>query len=225
MYWEEEKKDTPEVVPDDVVDVSFAISCRHLPVDHAYALFAALQQVLPWFADQPLAGLHLIHGAESGNGWYRPEDPQALLLLSRRARLSLRLPKHRVEDATALCSRTLDIAGQALQIGEHSVRPLSTITTLYARHVVHREEQDEEAFLSESVDQLRALGIQFKKVLPGRAHRMASADGCVHTRSLMVADLSPDDSLKLQRHGLGPLRTMGCGLFIPHKAIRNVYAG
>jgi hypothetical protein len=38
----------------------------------------------------------------------------------------------------------------------------------------------------------------------------------------MVADLAPDESVLLQRRGLGPLRHMGCGIFIPHKGIDSV---
>ena len=36
--------------PGDFVDAVFAISCRSLPVDHAYALSQAIRSALPWFA-------------------------------------------------------------------------------------------------------------------------------------------------------------------------------
>jgi len=58
---------------DEVVDAVFAIECRSLPVDHAWALSAAIQAALPWFADEPQAGLHTVHGAASGAGWMRPD--------------------------------------------------------------------------------------------------------------------------------------------------------
>jgi CRISPR/Cas system CSM-associated protein Csm4 (group 5 of RAMP superfamily) len=50
-------------------------------------------------------------------------------------------------------------------------------------------------------------------------------DGLVHTRSLMVAELEPEASLRLQRSGVGPERAMGCGLFIGHKDIAPVPGG
>ena len=59
--------------PVDIVDAVFAIACRSLPVDHAYAMQQAIQEALPWFAEEPLAGLHTVHGAASGSGWMRPE--------------------------------------------------------------------------------------------------------------------------------------------------------
>ena len=48
---------------DEIVDAVFAIRCRSLPVDHAWALSQAVQAALPWFAAEPEAGLHTIHGA------------------------------------------------------------------------------------------------------------------------------------------------------------------
>ena len=38
----------------------------------------------------------------------------------------------------------------------------------------------------------------------------------------MLADLLPEDSVKLQEVGLGPARKLGCGLFMPQKDIKAV---
>ncbi len=113
MYWQETKENQRYTVPDDIVDVVYSIDCRALPVDHAYALSQAIQRALPWFAEEESVGLHTIHVADSGNGWMRPDDPDALLHLSRRTKLTLRLPKHRIEDAGKLMGQTLDIQRQA----------------------------------------------------------------------------------------------------------------
>ena len=129
--------------PADIVDAVFAIACRSLPVDHAYALQQAIQEVLPWFAQEPGAGLHTVHGAASGSGWMRPEGADALLQLSHRARLALRLPAHRTEDAAALVGRTLQVAGWPLQVEKMALRPLSRITTLFSRCVVLAEGDEE----------------------------------------------------------------------------------
>ncbi len=223
MHWEEDEVEEHFRVSDDVVDVAFAIDCHSLPADHAEALSAAVCQALPWFRDEAEAGLHLIHGAESGNGWYRPEGSEDMLFLSRRTKLTLRLPKQRIADAQQLSGRALDVAGSTVQVGKSSIRLLSDIPTLYSRYVVAREDEEEEVFLAQSVRQLKDMGLRFKKILPGRSHRMAVGGGYIFTRSLMVADLGPEDSVRLQQRGLGPNRTLGCGLFIPHKSIKNVY--
>ena len=222
MYWSDSQSDESVTIPDDVVDAVFAISCRCLPVDHAHALRQALLAALPWLAEEQEAGIHPIHGAESGNGWMRPDRPEDLLYLSRRTKLTLRLPKHRIEDVARLSGVTLDIAGHALVVAASTVRALSPITTIFARYVALDAGADEEAFLAAAMAQLHGLGIKPKKMLCGIEKSIATPDGNVRTRSLMVADLSMEESIRLQQHGLGPLRQLGCGLFIPHKDIDEV---
>lgn len=224
MFWQEEQDDDVNrfVVPEDVVDLQFSISCKALPVDHAHALSEAVMAALPWFADEEQAGLHLIHVAESGNGWERPEGQDELLYLSRRTKLTLRVPQQRVEQAHALSGQKLDVAGHDLEVGKGNVRLLSITTTLYARYVaVADPEMSEDEFLGGLVEELKQLGVRFKKVLCGKETAFSTPEGPILTRSLMVADLSYDDAVRLQEIGVGHHRykKMGCGLFIPHKAV------
>jgi len=209
-------------VPGDFVDAVFAISCRSLPVDHAYALSQAIRSALPWFAEEPGAGLHTVHGAASASGWMRPEGEHALLQLSHRAKLVLRLPRHRMDDAAALLGRTLEIAGWPLRVDRLTARPLSRITTLFSRSVVLAAAPDETAFLVAATRELDALGITPATMLCGRVTALATPERTYRTRSLMLAGLTPEQSLALQRHGLGEERMLGCGLFIPHKGIGDL---
>ncbi len=210
--------------PGDIVDAVFAIACRSLPVDHAYALSQAIQAALPWFADEPGAGLHTIHGAASGSGWMRPEGEDALLQLSRRTKLTLRLRRQRLDDAAALLGRTLDVAGWPLRVDKLAARPLSRVATLFARSVVLAGADDEAAFLVAATEALGDLGIAPATILCGRMTRVATPAGNYETRSLMLAGLSVEQSLTLQRQGLGGERMLGCGLFIPHKGIGDLRA-
>lgn len=213
--------------PSDIVDAVFAISCRSLPVDHAYALSQAIQGALPWFAAEPGAGLHTIHGAASGGGWLRPEGEHAVLQLSRRARLALRLPRRRLDDAAAMIGRTLQVADQPLRVDRLSVRPLSRITTLFSRSVMLADRNDaaaddEAAFLAAATRELGALGIDTARMLCGRVTPLATPARNYRTRSLMLAGLAPAHALALQQLGLGAGRMLGCGLFIPHKDIADL---
>ena len=223
MLWSEERKTGEYVVPDDVVDLAFAIKCPVLPIDHAHALSVGLQAALPWLEHEKYAGIHLIHGAASGNGWYRPDDTAGQLLhLSRRARLRLRVPKERLDDARELTGRSLDLNGYTLDVGKADVHLFTTLPTLFSRYVMTREEVDEEDFLHQAVCELEALGITCRKMLCGITHTLNFPDSPVFTRSLMVADLEPEASVRLQQVGLGQGRMIGCGLFIPHKGIKPV---
>jgi len=222
MYWNESKPPESFEIPDDVVDAVYAISCRCLPVDHAHILREALHAALPWLADEESAGVHPIHVADSGNGWMRPELPNDLLYLSRRTKLALRLPKHRVKDASRLSGTALDVGGHSLVVAGSTVRALSPITTIFARYVVLDTVEDEQAFLVSIVRRLGEIGIQPKKMLCGIEKTIATPTGNIHTRSLMLADLAVEESIRLQQRGLGPLRQLGCGLFIPHKDIDEV---
>ena len=222
MYWQDETKDEHSVVPDDVVDLVFQIECRALPVDHAWALSQAVCAALPWLALEPNAGVHSIHVAESGNGWKRPENAGDLLCLSRRTKLVLRTPQQRVDAAHALVGRQLDVAGHELRVEKASLRPLSALTTIFSRYVVSADGLDETAFLQRTLLDLDALGVRPKKMLCGLEKVIVTPEQPLHTRSLMLAGLTQRESVTLQQRGLGPRRLLGCGLFIPHKDIREV---
>jgi CRISPR-associated protein Cas6 len=224
MFWNDETEKKPVFeVPDDVVDLAFRLNCPTLPLDHAHALSSALLRELPWLAEEEHAGVHLIHGAASGNGWYRPEDATSELLhLSKRTRMRLRVPRHRLDDARELTGKKFDVSGHPLEVGKSEVFLLSTLSTLFARYVITDEAKDETLFLEEAAKQLRDIDIPCRKMLGGITHRMAFPDGEIFTRSLMVADLEPEHSVRLQQIGLGEGRIIGCGLFIPHKGIKAV---
>jgi CRISPR-associated protein Cas6 len=208
--------------PGDIVDAVFAISCPSLPVDHAYALSQAIQAALPWFAHEPAAGLHTVYGAASASGWMRPEGADALLQLSHRAKLALRIPRHRLDDAAALLGRTLLVAGWPLRVERLSARPLPRMTTLFSRFVIFTAEGDEPAFLAAAAGELEALGINPETMLCGRVTPVATPLRTYESRSLMLAGITPEQSLALQRRGLGSERKLGCGVFIPHKGIGDL---
>jgi CRISPR-associated protein Cas6 len=206
----------------DVVDAAFAIECRSLPVDHAFALSQAILAALPWFADEPQAGLHTVHGAASGAGWQRPEGEDAMLQLSHRTRLVLRLPESRLQDAAALTGQTLDVAGFPMRVGQLQPRPLLRIASLFSRSVIFDDADDEPAFVAAAIEALRALGVQASTMLCGRNVTLTTPQRTYRTRSLMVTVGTPAQSLALQRHGLGEARKLGCGVFIPHKDVGDL---
>lgn len=221
-YWQE---DNPQpTIPDTLLDVVYKIECRHLPLDHAYALSSAIQQALPWLQDIPQAGIHLIHGAESGNGWMRPQDAtDQPLHLSRRTRMTLRLPTRCVTEAQQLTGKVLDIGGYPLTVGPATIKPLIASSTLFSRYVI-TDTEDEMALMGMIAQQLQLMGITPRKLLCGKPHSLQTPTQALLTRSVMIADLTPIESISLQHQGIGEGRKLGCGLFIPHKGISAVNA-
>lgn len=227
MFWREDQDEARFRVPDGIQDLGFRIKGRALPVDHAYDLRTAILEVLPWMAETGGAGIHAIHVAASGNGWHRPEDDgeHALLYPSHRTRLRLRLSKEHLRDALELVGVRLSLGGHTLEVGEAEARPLSALTTVFARYVVADAGESEQGFLTRMVGRVeREQGIRVRKALCGRETVFRKPDGPLVTRSLLFAEIEKDESVRLQCAGLGPHRLMGCGLFIPHKGVAPVNA-
>jgi CRISPR-associated protein Cas6 len=224
MFWQEETPPHQFQVPDDVMDLVFDIECRELPVDHAHALATALRCALPWLGEAPDVGVHTIHVAGSQNGWERPAHSTAnRLVLSQRTKLILRA--HQGQQAAlrqGLAGISLEIDGCRMKIGKAKVRPLCKQTTLIARYVVVACREDENDFLRWAAAELHAMGIRMRKALCGKTLTLVTPGGPLPTRSLMLADLSLEESVRIQQRGLGSHRFMGCGIFLPHKGIGAV---
>ena len=181
------------------------------PRDHAQALQQALCAHWPWLLTERLAGIHpikLVHGlGESA-------------LLSQRVRLLLRVSAARAAEILALPGLSLQIGGDALRLGAPHLRELSPHATLYAYRVA-ADSADEVAFMAAVGAELVELGVGGLPVC-GLHHHIQVAGRLQDTFSLMLHQLAPQDSLRLQQHGLGPQRLLGCGVFVPHKSTAAV---
>ncbi len=223
LFWPEpEAAEARFVVPEDVFDLVFRVRGERLAIDHAQALAEALLSRLD---DETCSriGVHGVRLAGSGNGWQRPEGANSEIPLSRRARLAIRLHRDDRHVVEAICNQSLQLGAHRLQVGECTPRKLSAIGSLYARAVCCDPGQSESEFLAQSAVALRELGIDVARMICGRSGEIRSADGVLFTRALMVADLSPQESVCLQQQGLGVARLLGCGLFVPHRGIDPVY--
>ena len=224
MFWDDDQENKAEYnVPDHIVDVCYQIQGRAITIDHGMALSKEVIRCLPWFEDEPLAGLHQIHVAESGNGWFRPQDSEnELLYLSRRTKLALRLPHNRLQQAEELIGQKLKVAGHELLEGKSSIRKLSKTSIVFSRYVIGDGQQSEQTFLEHQYKLLMSIGIKAKKMLCGKEHRMTSAEGTIYARSLMLAELDYAQAVIAQESGIGPGRKFGCGIFLPHKGIAAI---
>ena len=223
MFWSEDKESEEEFqVSDDVFDLVFKLRGSNLDIDHAFALSEALQSHLKSDTCNKI-GVHGVHMAGSGNGWNRPEQIDAMLPLSRRARLAIRVHRDDSDEVGRITNQTLHIGSQQVAVGESAVRKLSTIGTLYARAVCCDPEQSEADFLAQVAGLLNQMNIKVSKMICGKSGAIRTADETIFTRALMVADLGPEESVTLQQRGLGEGRVLGCGLFVPHRGIDPVH--
>lgn len=223
LYWRE--SDAPKAefeVPEDIFDLVFAVRGQRLDIDHAFALAEAIREHLHSETCARI-GVHGVHLAGSGNGWNRPEQIDADIPLPRRARLVIRLHRDDYDEVAALGGQSLQLGEQRLQLGTCSTRKLSSLASLYARALCCDRQQSEPEFLAQTAAALQRLGIEVARMICGRSGEVRTRSGSLYTRALLVADLKPEESVRLQQKGLGNEHMLGCGLFVPHRGIDAVY--
>ena len=217
--WEEEEqlqiKDTSRMI-----DVAFKIQCKTLPYDHACDLSKAITSKMPWLLKDKLIGIHTLHGPESGNGWVRSEKEE--IFLSKRTRLILRISRSDANKAKELEGENINVLGNNIKIGKSNTKTFLVVRDLICRCVLCDKEQDEEDFLLDIKKELFTHGVPIKKAICGKAKSITINGKNRFTRSLMIADLSKENSILLQDIGIGDGRIFGCGIFLPHKSIDAV---
>lgn len=182
-----------------------------MPVDHGYALFRELARLLPWLAEEKLAGIHPIQGADNGAGE---------LILNHRTKLVVRIPAERANDLLALEGQTISVAGNTLTIGAGKAKALPRHTPLYA-HCVTTGSANETDFARDIMRLLDELGIETRFIC-GRQQIITTDAGRVAGYSLMLHGLPIEHAIRVQQIGIGSNRKLGCGIFIPHKSINAV---
>lgn len=192
----------------EMVDVAFGLSAPGLPPDYEWPLYREVARLVPWIRAFPGAGIHPLRAARG---------PDGALLLARRAKLVVRMPRDRVCAASALEDSALDLGGIQVRLTRGVLRKLTPAPTLYSPRVVTGDE-DEGAFSEGIAGELAALGVARTFICGRRA--MVRLDGnTVPAFSLAVHGLGDDASMRLQDRGLGLGRAIGCGLLVPHKTI------
>jgi CRISPR-associated protein Cas6 len=200
----------PRVEGETSVDVVFDTAGDTLPRDHHAALRDALAACLPWLADERAAGVHPLKTADDGDR----------LLLSHRTKLMLRVPERLADAVLALRGRELDIGGAPLRLGAARVKALAAHPTISAAFVATMASDD--LGHQVAVAQLLEAAELPSRLICGRLRSLRAGPVVLTGASAALHDLAPDVSLRLQREGLGEHRMLGCGLFVPHKAISGL---
>jgi len=187
------------------IDLHLQIIGRTLNVDHGYALYSAVSKDLPGFHEAGDVGMNLIRGKYIGQGQ---------LSIPPFSNLTFRLPASRVADYINLAGKSLDVDGHVLRVGVPSSHYLVPSPVLYAHLVTSRNCQDQDRFSLEMVRQLDTMDCKGKLTI-GKRRTLKVHGRQVVGYSVLVTELTAEESIFLQENGLGGRRKMGCGFFLP----------
>ena len=187
------------------IDLCFHLRGEQLPVDHGYALYSALSHALPIIHEDSEVGVRLIRGRYIGGG---------ILDISPHSELILRLPAQSLPSYLKLAGKTLEVFGQTLCVGVPKAKSLIPSVALAAHLVSTRNGNDQTRFEGEMENQMGKLGVNGRLTV-GRRRTFEVHGKQVVGYSVMVSELTAEESLTLQEAGLGGRRKMGCGFFEP----------
>jgi len=193
----------------EIREVLFDVSGSTLPTAYQFGLWEELFRIVPQLGEYEHVGVLPLRTAASNEG----------MLLPKRAKLVLRIPPVLVVDVCDLAHKEINIMGVTLQLGSCKIRPLHPSPTLHSELVTGAE--DEIVFMAHIGSDLATLGIK-SKLICGRRQIINGSDRSIIGYSLVLHDLTPEDSLRIQYLGLGEERKLGCGVFVPYKNISGL---
>lgn len=187
------------------VDLCFQVLGKNLSVDHGFALHGAISGILSHFHEDETAGLKLIRGRYIGDG---------MLDISPHSELVMRLPVSRIARYMRLAGKRLKIRGESLTVGVPKTKALVPAVAVYSHLVTTKNGQEQARFEDEISKQMERLNIGGKSTV-GKRRTFQVHGRQVVGYSVMVNELTAEESLTLQEQGLGGRRKMGCGFFEP----------
>ncbi|MDD4911862.1 MAG: type I-MYXAN CRISPR-associated protein Cas6/Cmx6 [Sideroxydans sp.] len=193
----------------DMIDAVFDISGEVVPTAYAYPLWKALTQHLSALEEHDNVGVLPLRTSSTAGG----------LVLPRRTKLVVRIPRQLETHIDTLAGKSLSVDNVPLQLGAIKLRPIQPSPTLHAHLVIG--DADETAFLHAVTTQLAEMNIP-SKLICGLRSQLSIPERTIHGYSLVIHDMKPDASLRLQYAGLGAERRYGCGIFVPYKAITDL---
>lgn len=156
-------------------------------------------------------------------------DKQGKIYLTDKSRLRIRLPGDKVPLVYSLAGKQLTIGTHPIRLGIPQIFILQPAEKVRSRLVTIKGFQEPEPFLEAVKRQLEALEISRTIAIPLNAEAELDRKAIkikqysVVGFGLEVSGLSDEDSIKLQTHGLGGKRRMGCGVFSPVAGFRSFY--
>jgi CRISPR-associated protein Cas6 len=190
---------------DPVVDLAFPVRGVSIPSDHVYLLYGAVSTLIPAWHEAE-GGMARIGGLRDGAG--------KLHLRGGRGWLRFRVPSRSIALLLPLAGKVLDLEGDRLTLGVPRTHLLRPAAALVAPLVTIKGFQEEGPFAEACGRQLVTLGVEGEVTVSQRGVVRVKGRTVVGFRTL-VSGLTAEDSIRLQEHGLGGRRKLGCGVFGP----------
>ncbi len=206
----------------------FSVSGDKIPADHGYYLHSALSDLLPFHHDEKQRGNTGVHPISGTLCCGR------MLVINGGSKLILRIAADRVADYLGLCGKQLNIGNHSISVGIPSSRKLIPAVALWSRLVTIKGFTTPTEFLDAAHRQLHELDIGAMAHLVTRRSPVSTerrTDNLARSPfvkrtldikgrnvvgfSLVVTELTAEESLRLQTQGIGGRRSMGCGIFVP----------
>ncbi|MEW6495063.1 MAG: type I-MYXAN CRISPR-associated protein Cas6/Cmx6 [Cyanobacteriota bacterium] len=201
------------------IDLVFPLTGQTLPLDNGYIVYSALSRICPAIHQLENISIHPIAGILKSS---------KLLHLTQHSKLQIRLPVDLIPFIyESLAGQPFTIGQNPFQLGIPEYNPLAPFPNLYSRLVIIRRFQQSQSFLEAAKRQLERLNIQGTITLSTRAKgqpqcrqlTIGNKTGTFAVRGfgVQVTDLSAEDSITLQKYGIGGKHKMMCGVFVPSR--------
>jgi CRISPR-associated endonuclease/helicase Cas3 len=201
------------------IDLVFSLTGQTLPLDNGYIVYSALSRICPPIHQLENISIHPIAGIP---------EPSKQLRLTQHSKLQIRLPVDLIPLIyESLAGQTFSIGQNQFQLGIPEYNPLAPFPNLYSRLVIIRRFQEPQSFLEAAKRNLERLNIQGSITLSTRAKgqpqcrqltiKNKTGTFAVRGFSVQIAELNPEDSITLQKYGIGGKKKMMCGVFVPSR--------
>lgn len=211
-----------------IINLVFPVQGTTLHADHNHRLLGSLSEKIPQLHNFEGLAINTISGIP---------DKQGTIVLTSSSRLYLRLPVEAIALVYPLVGQTLTIGEYQIKLGNPELQTLQGCESLKSRLVTIKGYTEPMSFLEAANRQLQALEIQANIGIPaneeGEPKRLTlkinkpdqKRSYTIVGFSVVVSDLTEEDSIKLQIHGLGGKRRLGCGVFYPNIQVKKGYQG
>lgn len=201
------------------IDLVFSLTGQTLPLDSGYLVYSALSRICPAIHELENISIHPIAGI--------PESSKELRL-TQGSKLQIRLAVDLIPFIyESLAGQTFSIGQNQFQLDIPEYNPLHPFPNLYSRLVIIRRFYQPQSFLEAAKRGLERLNIQGTITLATRANgqpqcrqltiKNKTGSFALKGFGVQVTDLNPEDSITLQKYGIGGKQKMMCGVFVPSR--------